>query len=123
MNQPASLIPEPSAKASARLKLAGRIILGAGIAGSGVVYWLASRAHTNADDPMMAGYSKVEDRQLSIMYGKMGSAFHDLLSDLERPGALAVIIMILSILIALICFRLAEPWPPEPPDKKNETQS
>jgi len=123
MNDPASLIPEPSAKASARLKLAGRIILGAGILSAGVVYWAASRAQTDPDDPMMAGYSKVEDRQLNIMYGKMGSTFHDLLADLERPGALAVIIIIFSILIALVCFRLAEPLPPEPPDKNNGTAS
>ena len=123
MTDPASLIPEPSAKGSARLKLAGRIILGAGILSAGLVYWLASRTQTDPDDPMMAGYSKVADRQLNIMYGKMGSATHDLLADLERPGALAVIILICSILVALVCFRLAEPLPAEPPDKNNGTTS
>ena len=86
MNEPAGLDPAPSSQTSARLKLAGRIILIAGAITAGVVYWLASRAQADADNPMLTGYAKVQDRQMDIMYGKMGSAFQDLATDLERPG-------------------------------------
>jgi len=114
MNEPAGTDSGSSARTSARLKLAGRIILITGTLSAGAVYWLASRAQADADNPMLAGYAKVQDRQMDIMYGKMGSAFQDLITDWERPGALAVIVLALAIILALVCFRLAQP--PLPPD-------
>ncbi len=44
---------------------------------------------------------------MAILYGKMGLMISDLADDLKRPGTQAVIIIVVSTLIALYCFFLA----------------
>jgi hypothetical protein len=62
------------------------------------------------DDPAMAGYSKPEQMQMGTLYGKMGLMTSDLLDDLKQPGTQAILIAVFSVLVAFVCFFLADRW-------------
>jgi hypothetical protein len=81
-----------SSKRSAQLRLIGIIVLALGISGAGMVYWLGTRSPDLNDDPSMLGYNKREERQMGLMYGKMGTLVEDWSEGLKRPGTQAVFI-------------------------------
>lgn len=99
-----------TSKHRARLRMAGVVVLVLGIGGACVLYWIRTRTTDLTDDPMMAGYSKAELRQMEILYGKMGQVISDLLDNLKRPGTQAILIAAISTLIAFGCFYLANRW-------------
>jgi uncharacterized protein HemX len=97
------------AATSAKLRLAGIIILVAGMVGAGLVYWIGQRAENFADDPAMAGYNKQQNEQMERLYGKSGELMDDLSNSLKQPATQAGLILGTSIVVSLICFRLAQP--------------
>jgi hypothetical protein len=76
------------------------VLLLTGIAGAGVVYWLGTRTDSPADDYSIAGYSKVETRQMGMLYGQQGVLIEDLKNDLRQPGTQAVLILLGAAILA-----------------------
>ena len=60
-----------------------------------------------ADDPDTARAYKTESRNLEINFGKLGLLANDLLTELQHPGAQALLIATVSILAAAGCFYVA----------------
>ena len=85
----------------------GIIVLVLGLGGAGVVYWLGTRSPNLNDDPSMLGFNRREERQMGLLYGKMGTLVEDWTEDLKRPGTQAVLIAGFSVLVAGGCLYFA----------------
>ncbi len=96
-----------SSKRSAQFRLIGASVLLAGLAGAGMVYWLGTRFPDLSDDPSMLGFNKREERQMGLMYGKMGTLIEDWKDDLKRPGNQAALIAGFAVVVAAGCFYFA----------------
>jgi len=92
-----------------RLKQAGIIVLLAGIAGAGLVYWLGSHKPDSGMDPSMIGFDKAGQYQAGQLYGNWGTMIANFEDDLKNPGTQAIIILMVAGLIAAGCFYLSEP--------------
>jgi hypothetical protein len=90
-----------------RLRIIGIVVLLAGIAGAGMVYWMGTRSPDFSNDPTMAGYNRAETQQLGILYGKQGVLIQEWSDDLKQPGTQAIIIAVVSAIIASGCFYFA----------------
>jgi hypothetical protein len=100
--------PVSSARRWARqLRITGVIVLLLGIVSMGVVYWLGTRGPDLSDDLSMIRYNKPEERQMEILYGKSGKLIEDWSNDLKQPGMQAIIIAVVSVIIASGCFYFA----------------
>jgi hypothetical protein len=73
------------------------------------VYWVGTRSPNLEDDPLMVGYSRPQERNMELLYGKMGRTIEDLTHDLKQPGTQAVLIAGVSVVIAAGCFYFAGP--------------
>ena len=93
-----------SSRRSAQLRLIGIIVLALGIGGAGTVYWLGTRSPDLSDDPSMLGFNKREERQMGLMYGKMGTLIEDWSDDLKRPGTQAFLIAGFSVWLRAAVF-------------------
>ena len=82
-------------------------MLALGIVGAGIVYWLGTRSPDVSDDLSMTGYDRPAERQMEILYGKQGELIEDWSNDLKQPGTQAVIIIVVSGIIAAACFYFA----------------
>jgi hypothetical protein len=91
----------------ARLRIIGVIVLLLGIGSAGAVYWIRTRSADLNDDPSMAGYYKIQSRQMGMLYGNMGLLIQDLLDDLKRPGTQAIIIIVVATIVSFGCFHFA----------------
>jgi hypothetical protein len=96
-----------SLKLRARLRMIGVVVLLLGISSACIVYWIGTRSADLADDPLLAGYSKAESRQIEILIGKMGLLMVNFMDALKRPETQAFIIAGISTLIAFGCFYFA----------------
>jgi hypothetical protein len=96
-----------SFKLRARLRMIGVIVLLLGISSACIVYWIGTRSADLIDDPLLAGYSKAESRQIEILIGKMGLLMVNFIDALKRPDTQAFIIAATSTLIAFGCFYFA----------------
>ena len=106
-NEKNELAVSPARRRACRLRLAGIIVLVAGIIGAGVVYWLGTRAADMSGNPSMVGFDKAEQRQMGMLYGKQGELIEDWTNDLKQPGTQAGIIAATAVLIAAGCFYFA----------------
>jgi hypothetical protein len=97
----------PSHKQHKRLKTAGIIVLVLGLTGAGVVYWMGTHSSALTEDELMPGNARAESRQMGLLYGRMGILISQWSDDLKQPGTQAVIIAVVSILIAAGCFYFA----------------
>jgi len=82
-------------------------VLVLGIVSAGLVYWLGTRSQDSTDDISMLGYDRAETRQMAQLYGKSGELIEDWSNDLKQPGTQAVIIIVVSGLVASGCFYFA----------------
>jgi len=105
--EPKQSSPTRRLKLAARLRASGIMVVVFGIAASGFVYWLGNRAADLSANPATAGYYKAQNRQMEVMYGRMGTMVEDLWEDLKRPGIQATIIAVSSVLVAWGCFYFA----------------
>jgi len=92
-----------------RLRLAGVIVLSLGLISAGVLYWARTR-DSNLDQYRDA-QARAESRQMQLLYGTSGSLTEDLTNALKRPANQAIIICVVSGLIATGCFYLGRPFP------------
>jgi hypothetical protein len=93
----------------ARLRLIGVVVLSLGLISAGILYWVRSR-DANLDQYREA-QTRAETRQMQLMYGSSGGLAEDLTNALKRPADQAVIIAVVSGLIAAGCFYLGRPLP------------
>ncbi|MGH7990464.1 MAG: hypothetical protein ACREDS_09790 [Limisphaerales bacterium] len=107
MNDKTPISISSSKRRARQLKITGIVVLLAGIAGAGVVYWLGTRNADLSDDPSMLGYDRAETQQMGILYGKQGEFIEDLSNDLKQPGTQAILIAVVSIIVASGCFYFA----------------
>jgi len=94
-------------RSARRLRKIGVVALLVGVLGAGLVYWLGKPPRDVMDDPSMGGFNKANQRQMEMMYGKMGTMTEDLFQHLKRPGTQAAIIAIGGVLVAAGCFYFA----------------
>ena len=103
--------PNPSAQAAEkivrRLRKIGIVVLSLAIVSAGVVYWRGKEAEKVFEDPSMGGFNKANQRQMEMLYGKMGTVTEDLIQFLKQPRTQAAIILIGGGLIAAGCFYFA----------------
>lgn len=99
--------PDSPARWSLRLRRAGVAVLLGGSLVAGVVYWQGTRAPDLSDDPAMLGFNRARERQMAILYGKMGTLIEDGLDDLKRPGTQAALIAGGTVIVAAGCFYFA----------------
>ena len=97
-----------SSRRSAQLRMIGIIVLALGIGGAGTVYWLGTRSPDLSDDPSMLGFNRPKERQMGLLYGKMGTLIEDWSEDLKHSGTQAEIIVGFSVLVAGGCFYFAQ---------------
>ncbi len=90
-----------------RLRTVGITVLLLGLLCAGLVYWRGKQPIDVTNDPSMGGFNKANQRQMELMYGKMGMMTEDLVQYLKRPGTQAAIIAIGGALIAVGCFYFA----------------
>lgn len=100
--------PAPSSRRRARqLRITAVIVLLLGAVGVGVVYWIGSQAVDLSDDPSMLGYQKSESFQMERLYGQQGLLMDELYHALRQPGTQALIITVVTVLVAGVCFYFA----------------
>ncbi len=97
--------PGSSSRRSTRLRLIGLIVLGLGIGGAGIVYWAGSP--DRSDDPARLGFNRPKERQMGLLYGKMGTLIQNWSDDLEQPGTQAAFIAGFAVLVAGGCYYFA----------------
>ena len=95
------------ARVAARLRRIGFVALLASVLGAGVVYWNGKRNSNVLDDPSMGGFNKANQRQMELMYGKMGTITEDFVQFLKRPETQAAIIAIGGVLVSAGSFYFA----------------
>lgn len=111
---------ESHVRTAARLRMIGIAVLVLGGLCAGLVYWHGRDAKSIADDPSMGGFNKANQRQMELMYGKMGTVTEDFVQWLKKPGTQSALIGVGSVLVAAGCFyfaRLAS-YPGEPELRK-----
>jgi hypothetical protein len=92
------------ARRRARLQWIGILVLVLGLSTAGLVYWQGTRSPNLMDDLSMQGFNRARERQMGMLYGKMGLFTDDLLDDLKQPGTQAKIIAAMSLLASAGCF-------------------
>ncbi|HEU5395986.1 MAG TPA: hypothetical protein VFV81_02375 [Verrucomicrobiae bacterium] len=93
-----------SRQCARRLKVGGTVVLVAGIAAAALLYWVRTRSPDPGGDLSMLGFDKPQRRQMELLYGKSGALMHEWLNDLKQPGTQAVLILVITLLIAAILF-------------------
>ena len=109
-HEPAPETPAARRRRARRFRVAGMLVLLLGLGGAGVVYWRGTRAGEAPVDDSLIGYSKIETRQMEIMYGKQGLLLEDLKEDLRQPGNQAFLLAAAAAALAGGCFYLARLW-------------
>jgi len=106
-----ALEPEPSPRAAEkivrRLRRIGTVVIFLAVVSASVVYWRGRGDERLSEDPSMSRFNKANQRQMEMMYGKMGTVVEDLFEHLKQPGTQAAIIVIGGGLIAAGCFYFA----------------
>ena len=110
--------PDPFDRRRTRLRALGAAVLLLGLAAAGAVYWTGAPADDLSADPVTARAFKTESRDVEINFGKTGLLLNNLMADLKDPATQAVLIVIVSTLVASGCFYFAR-WP-EPGAEPND---
>jgi len=91
-----------------QLRAIGALVLVCGCGGAALFYWWTqTRAHVPTLDELMPGYAHARDRQRAILMGGFVAGLMESLDALREPGTLAVILAIISVVLALGCFWIA----------------
>jgi hypothetical protein len=90
-----------------RLRVIGTIVLVFGLAGAYLFYWTETRSSTPTIDELLPGYSAKRARQTAIVMGSFVVTLLGWADALKEPSTQALIMAGISVLVALICFRVA----------------
>jgi len=95
-------------KRSDRLRAIGWVVLGAGLAGAAVFYWIKLRtAEPELDDMTALGYTKSMQHGMGVLMGPLGGMLSDWQHDLTSPLGQALTIAVCTALAAGYFFRVA----------------
>lgn len=97
----------PPEKIARRLRRIGIVVLSLALVSASLFYWQGRQSKDVSNDPSMGGFNKANQRQMEIMYGKMGTVTEDLVQHLKQPTTQAVIILLAGGFIAVACFYFA----------------
>lgn len=92
---------------ASQLRWIGFIVLLAGIAAAGLVYWLGTRSPDLSADPSMQGFNRAQQRQMGQLYGKSGLLIEKWVDDLQQPALQAILIAAFSALVFGGCIYFA----------------
>jgi acetylglutamate kinase len=96
-----------SKKIVRRLRTVGIAAIAIAVVSASLVSWRGRGSEDLSNDPSTAGFNKANQRQMEIMYGKMGTITEDLVQHLKEPRTQAIIILLGGGLIAVACFYFA----------------
>lgn len=85
----------------------GVIVLVAGVVSAAALYLIRTYLAGPRPEDLLSNYRAANERQMGLMYGNSGVLMWDWLEALKQPGTEAIVILVLSALVALICFRVA----------------
>ncbi|WP_229678721.1 hypothetical protein [Silvimonas amylolytica] len=103
-------VPQPARKtwtAHATVRLAGVLILFAGLIGGGLIYWLADDVVDSASSAMQGRQYTAQMERIGGTSGVLVAQFNDWLGHLWHGKQLGITLGILALLIAVFCFWLA----------------
>ena len=83
------------------------MVLVCGLADACIFYWGWGRSPARTMDELLPGYSQARARQNEILMGTMVVTLLGWADALKDPAAQALIIAGGSVLVALVCFRIA----------------
>jgi hypothetical protein len=98
----------PSLRPARRLRIAGAVVLAAGLAGAPLFYWAETRSRAQTIDELLPGYSQARARQTGILMGSFVATLLGFADALKDPETQAIIIAVVSAIVALVCFRVAK---------------
>jgi hypothetical protein len=104
---PGCELPAAVRRRARRVRISAGVVLLAGLAGAGAVYWLGSRPPDYSADPSMVGFRRSEERQMGMLYGKQGQLIEDFNESLKQPGTQALLILGAAVVVAAGCFHFA----------------
>jgi len=90
-----------------RLRTAGYLALLLGLGGAGFAYWRGTSADDLPVDGSLIGYTKVETRQVELMYGQQGLLMEHVREELKQPGTQMFLIAAAAAAVAGGCFYVA----------------
>jgi flagellar basal body-associated protein FliL len=99
--------PQAAKKLVRRLRRIGTVVITLAVVSASVMYWRGRGDEKLIEDPSMGGFNKANQRQMEMMYGKMGTITEDLVQQLKQPRTQAALILIGGGLIAAGCFYFA----------------
>ena len=79
-----------------------------GLTAAGLIYWLGTRNADLSDALSMQGFNRPEQQQMGELYGKSGQMMEDWIEDLRQPGTQAIIVIVVSGLVAAGCLYFAK---------------
>jgi hypothetical protein len=111
-NQDADPVQTAAERESARLRLAGKVVLAAGLLGSPVFYWVQTRLAEPSIEDLIPGSREATAREIGRLMGTFGMLLMQWAEALERPGSEAAIMAGVAVVIAVALFRAARGVPP-----------
>ena len=89
-----------------RLRKIGWLVLLSGLVIGGMIY-LYGPLETSDDNSLMSQYYKNQETEAQRLWGAQGSMILGLTRSLKRASTYSIIVIILSVLVSLACFFLA----------------
>ena len=91
-----------------QFRTVGTLVLVCGCGGAALFYWWArTRAHVASMEELMPGYAHARDRQRAILMGGFVASLMESLDALREPDTQAIILAIVSVVLAVGCFWIA----------------
>jgi hypothetical protein len=92
--------------AGAQARRIGFWVLLVGCSSAALVYFLRTWYATPSPEDLLANYHEANARQMGLLYGHSGVVMWEGLQTLAQPGAQAIVILVVTALVSLICFRV-----------------
>ncbi len=96
-----------SPQAAVRMRKIGALVLAAGLAGAGLLYWKGPPPRNLSDEVSTARTSKKLAHEIELNTGKAGLMVNDLMENLQYPKTQAAIMAVASVLVGAGCFYIA----------------
>ena len=90
----------------AQARRIGIWVLIVGLCSAALVYVLRTWLAAPSPEDLLTNYQEANARQMGLLYGHSGVLMWEGLESLARPGTQAILIAVVTLLIAFICFRV-----------------
>jgi hypothetical protein len=90
-----------------RLRFIGSGVLVLGVTGAYLFYRASAQSAAPTIDELLPGYSQRRARQTGILMGSLVVWLLESADQLKDPATQAMIIAVVSVVVALCCFRIA----------------